>query len=219
VPVTSNEIQTVERREGRRRPNKELRTREHLTPSEVEELMSVARQRGRNGHRDATMILIAYRHGMRPSELVDLRWDQVDLKAGELHVRRRNNGKPATHPLRGDELRALRKLQREAPASPYVFVSEHGTPISVHGWQKLVERIGQAWNVSKGTELKVHAHMLRHALPWRMRATIRGRSRIISGTSRSSTRCATPSCRRIGSRTSGSERMIPIKAEMTAICR
>jgi integrase len=163
VPVTSNEIQTVERREGRRRPNKELRTREHLTPSEVEELMSVARQRGRNGHRDATMILIAYRHGMRPSELVDLRWDQVDLKAGELHVRRRNNGKPATHPLRGDELRALRKLQREAPASPYVFVSEHGTPISVHGWQKLVERIGQAWNVSKGTELKVHAHMLRHA--------------------------------------------------------
>jgi type 1 fimbriae regulatory protein FimB/type 1 fimbriae regulatory protein FimE len=152
-----------ERREARRRPNKELRTREHLTPSEVEELMSVARQRGRNGHRDATMILMAYRHGMRPSELVDLRWDQVDLKTAALHVRRRKKGKESTHPLRGDELRALRKLQREAPASPYLFVSEHGTPISVHGWQKLVERIGQAWNGQEGTDLKVHAHMLRHA--------------------------------------------------------
>src|SRR5262245_34945106 len=96
-----------------RRPNAELRTREHLTPGEVEALMEPART-NRHGHRDATMILIAFRHGLRASELCDLRWDQVEFGAAVLHVRRVKNGTPSTHPLRGDELRALRRLQRES---------------------------------------------------------------------------------------------------------
>ena len=97
---------------SRRKPNAHYRTREHLTEAEVERLMAAARQ-NRWGHRDATMILVAYRHGLRVSELVDLRWDQIDFAAAALHVRRLKRGTPATHPILGDELRALRRLRRE----------------------------------------------------------------------------------------------------------
>ena len=100
----------------RRQPNRELRSREHLTETEIEKLIEAAKG-NRHGHRDATMILAAYRHGLRASELCDLEWSQIDFRAATLHVRRAKNGKPATHPIRGDELRALRKLQREAPKS------------------------------------------------------------------------------------------------------
>jgi len=108
-----------------RRPNAELRTREHLTPGEVEALVEAAKA-NRHGHRDATMILVAFRHGLRAAELCDLRWDQVEFNAAVLHVRRVKNGTPSTHPLRGDELRALRRLQRESETSSFVFVSERG---------------------------------------------------------------------------------------------
>jgi hypothetical protein len=99
-----------------RRPNAEPRTREHLTPSEVESLVEAAKA-NRHGHRDATMVLLAYRHGLRACELVDLEWSQVDFKAAVMHVRRAKKGTPATHPPRGDELRALRRLQRKSAAS------------------------------------------------------------------------------------------------------
>jgi integrase len=78
----------------------------------VEHLLTAANG-NRWGHRDATMILVGYRHGLRVSELVDLRWDQVDFKTGTLHVRRVKQGTPSTHPILGDEVRALRRLQRE----------------------------------------------------------------------------------------------------------
>jgi integrase len=142
-----------------RRPNAELRTREYLTDAEVEKLTEAAKA-NRYGQRDATMILMAYRHGFRVSELVDLRWDQIDFARGTLAVRRSKRGTPSTHPIMGDELRALRKLQREQePKSPFVFTSERGSPFTTAGFARLVERAGAA----AGFEFKAHPHMLRHA--------------------------------------------------------
>ena len=158
VPATENRTVT-----SRRRKNADLRTREYLTEGEVERLMEAARQ-NRHSHRDATMILIAYRHGLRVAELVDLRWDQIELDAARLHVRRVKRGTPATHPLRGDELRALRRLQREQGRSEFVFVSERGAPFSAAGFAKLVERAGEAAKLS----FKAHPHMLRHACGYKL---------------------------------------------------
>jgi integrase len=106
------------------------RTREYLTGKEVEKLMEAARKSSRHGHRDATMILIAYRHGLRASEVCDLQWHQVEINSGRLHVRRTKRGTPSVHPIQGDELRALRRLQREQPPGPHVFASERGGPIA-----------------------------------------------------------------------------------------
>ena len=93
-----------------------------------------AATRNRWGHRDATMVLVAYRHGLRVSELVDLRWDQVDFRTANLHVRRVKQGTPSTHPILGD---ALRRLQREQePRSPFVFTSERGAPFSTAGFAR-----------------------------------------------------------------------------------
>ena len=127
----------------KRPPNADLRTREYLTEAEVERLMNAAKG-NRWGHRDATMILVAYRHGLRASELVDLRWDQVEFRTGTLHVRRVKQGTPSTHPVLGDELRALRRLQREQePKSPFVFISERGAPFGTAGFARMVERTGR----------------------------------------------------------------------------
>jgi integrase len=142
----------------RRQPNRELRSREHLTETEIEKLIEAAKS-NRHGHRDATMILVAYRHGLRASELCDLEWSQIDFASATLHVRRAKNGKPATHPIRGDELRALRKLQREAHKSSFVFVSERGGPFTTDSFNWLVKRAGQ----KAGLAFQAHAHMLRHA--------------------------------------------------------
>jgi integrase len=143
----------------KRPPNADLRTREHLTEGEVERLMQAAK-RNRWGHRDATMILVANRHGLRASELVDLRWDQVGFRTGNLHVRRVKKGTPSTHPILGDELRALRRLQRDQePKSPFVFTSERGAPFSTAGFARMVERAG----IEAKLRFKAHPHMLRHA--------------------------------------------------------
>jgi site-specific recombinase XerD len=112
------------------------------------------------GQRDATMILAAYRHGLRASELADLRWDQVEFATAILHVRRAKRGTPATHPIMGDELRALRRLQREQePQSPLVFTSERGAPFTTAGFARMVERAGRAAKFA----FNAHPHMLRHA--------------------------------------------------------
>jgi integrase len=142
-----------------RQPNTTYRTREYLTDAEVGRLMKAAGN-NRWGHRDATMILVAYRHGLRVSELVDLRWNQIDFNVGTLAVRRAKKGTPATHPIRGDELRALRRLQREQdPKSPFIFTSERGSPFTTAGFARLVERAGGAAKLG----FKAHPHMLRHA--------------------------------------------------------
>ena len=143
----------------RRPPNVDLRTREYLTETEVERLLRATKS-NRWALRDATMILVAYRHGLRSSELTDLRWDQVDFRTATLHVRRVKQGSPSTHPILGDELRAIRRLQREQePKSPFVFTSERGSPFTTAGFARMVERAGEQARLS----FKAHPHMLRHA--------------------------------------------------------
>jgi type 1 fimbriae regulatory protein FimB/type 1 fimbriae regulatory protein FimE len=142
----------------KRLPNADLRTREHLTEGEVERLMGAARK-NRWGHRDATMVLVAYRHGFRPAELVDLRWEQIEFSSGALHVRRVKRGTPSTHPILGDELRALRRLKREQePKSPFVFTSERGAPFTTAGFARMIERAAAEARLG----FKAHPHMLRH---------------------------------------------------------
>jgi integrase len=141
-----------------RQSNASLRPREYLTEAEVEKLRKAARD-GRYGHRDATLILVAFRHGLRAVEICDLEWSQVELgRSAALHVRRAKNGKPSVHPLRGDEVRALRELHRQFPDSAFVFATERGGPFTPDAVNRLVKTIG------KRAELlfPVHCHMLRH---------------------------------------------------------
>lgn len=158
APNTENRTVTP-----RRPKNADVRTREHLTADEVDRLIESAK-RNRYGHRDALMALLAFRHGLRAAEVVDLRWEQVDLKTATLHVRRVKNGTPGSHPLTGRELRELRRHQRESPASPFVFVSERGAPLTAPGFSRMIERAAVATDLG----IKAHAHMLRHACGYKL---------------------------------------------------
>ncbi len=148
----------------RRRPNLESRTREHLTPDEVTLLLDAAKDSPRYGPRDQCLIMLMFRHGLRVSEATALRWEQVDLKAGLLHVNRLKNGVASTHPLRAPELRALRQLRRDWPDGPYLFVSERGGPMTSSNVRKLIARAGE--NAKLG--FPVHPHMLRHACGYKL---------------------------------------------------
>ena len=110
------------------------------------------------------MILLAFRHGLRVSELCSLRWEQIDLVHGRLHVSRAKNGMPSTHPLTGTELRALRRLQREQEPGRYVFMSERRAPISPPGFRRMMERLGKAARMP----FSIHPHMLRHATGFKL---------------------------------------------------
>jgi len=136
-----------------RKPNAAYRSREHLTEREAERLIEAAKD------------MLAFRHGLRAAELADLRWEQIDLENAILHVRRVKQGTPATHPLTGRELRALRRLQREQESkSPFVFVSERGAPFSTRGFQAMVGRAATA----AGFDMKIHPHMLRHSCGYKL---------------------------------------------------
>ena len=148
----------------RRKRNVESRAREYLTDAEVGRLIAVAGE-NRHSHRDGTMVLVAYRHGLRAAELVTLRWDTIDFAHGRMHVSRVKGSAESVHPLSGRELRALRRLKREQdPASPFVFTSERAAPFTTAGFRKMVARLG----VAAGFGFPVHPHMLRHACGYKL---------------------------------------------------
>ena len=147
-----------------RRKNADIRSREYLTSDEVDRLSAAAKSIGRHGHRDMTMIIMMFRHGLRVSELIAPRWDMIDLKQGIMHVSRLKNGMPSVHPLRGPEIRALRKLQRDYPSSPYVFVTERRGPLTSATVRKLVARAGDKASLP----FPVHPHMLRHSTGFKL---------------------------------------------------
>jgi integrase len=131
--------------------------RRYLTSDELEKVIKAARK-GRYGQRDATLMLLMARHGLRVTETVDLRWDQVDFAKGHLHVRRLKGGVHSVHPIQGDELRALRGLWRSRePQSAFVFTSERGGPMTRSNVAKMIEATGERAGLPH-----LHPHMLRH---------------------------------------------------------
>jgi integrase len=130
--------------------------RHYLTQDELEKLIRAARK-GRYGRRDATLMLLMVRHGLRVTEAIDLRWDQIDFSKGHLHVRRLKGGIHSVHPIQGDELRASRELRREQqPESAFVFTTERGGPMTRSNVAKMIEAAGDR------AGLPIHPHMLRH---------------------------------------------------------
>ncbi|HEY9609638.1 tyrosine-type recombinase/integrase [Allocoleopsis sp.] len=144
-----------------------VRVREYLLPIEVESMRDALKKAGgRHAHRDSTLILLMYRHGLRVAEAVALRWEQIDWSSGNLHVKRVKQGTPSTQPLYGEELRSLRKLQRDYPASPYVFQSARHGPLAKDTVSGIIERAGELALLP----FPVHAHMLRHACGYALAA-------------------------------------------------
>jgi type 1 fimbriae regulatory protein FimB/type 1 fimbriae regulatory protein FimE len=144
----------------RRKKNTDYRGREHLDEMEVDELRKAAAQLGRHGERDSTMILIAFHHALRCSELVRLRWDRVYLEKEDIWIVRCKGSKSGMHPLYPDDLKALRKLGPDKKG--WVFKSESKLEpgaVSESGFQKIVARAGEL----AGFDFPVHPHMLRHA--------------------------------------------------------
>jgi integrase len=148
----------------RRRKNRDLRPREHLTEAEINRLIEVAKRHNRWGHRDSTAVLVAFAHGLRAVELCNLEWGQIDFRQGSILIHRAKNGIPSTHYLSGRELRALRELQRqnERRFGPgrYIFLSERGgSPVTTAWFRKMFAELG----VMAKMPWPIHPHMLRHS--------------------------------------------------------
>jgi site-specific recombinase XerD len=169
--ITHDGFRIIARKDGARvrrhnRPGNDFTRRFPLIAEALARLRSGERQDfyNRHGHRDATMILMAFRHGLRASELCSLRWEQVNLVHGRLHVHRLMNGMPSVHPLTGIELRALRRLQREQRPGRFVFMSERGAPMSAVAFRRMLTRLGAPAKMPFG----IHRHMLRHSTGFKL---------------------------------------------------
>jgi integrase len=144
-------------------PMRDRRPRAYLTPDECDRLVKAAGGLGRHPHRDATLLTLSWRHGLRVGEAVGLVVDDVDFRAATLLVRRLKNGVDSTHYLVGAELRALRRLRRDYPGSPFLFVSERGAPLTTAAVRKIVARAGLKARIG----FPVNPHALRHAFGYR----------------------------------------------------
>ena len=138
--------------------NKDVRNREYLTEDEVEKIKKAIRKHSRNATRDETLLLMMYKHGLRVSEAVSLKWSQIDLNNATLHVSRTKGSKDSVHPIAGEELRLLRKLQRQENNQRYLFLSERKSPIDSTTVYRMVSGMGK----KAGLSFPIHPHMLRH---------------------------------------------------------
>jgi integrase len=132
----------------------------YLTPDQARRVIDAASKVGRQGDRDKLLLTLIYRHGLRVSEAVDLRWSDFDLEARQrtLRVRRLKGSNDSTHSLEPDTVRLLKKQKQDADGV-YVFRSERGGPMSVDAVQVICKRAGEV----AGLEFAVHPHQLRHA--------------------------------------------------------
>lgn len=132
--------------------------KDFLTAGEMEQLLKAARKT-RNGERDYCMLLVAYRHGLRVSELIEMRLSDLSLDEGRVFVRRKKDGLSTSHPLQGDELRALRAYLRTRTENlPWLFISEQRGQFTRQALNYLVKKIGQEAGFDG-----LHPHMLRHS--------------------------------------------------------
>ena len=146
------------------RKNRATQVRDYVLPNEVDRLLKATIDTGRHGHRNYTLILLCFRHGLRLSELADLQWKMVDFDRKLLHVSRSMQGIDSKHPLSGLELRALRKLKKDYPRSRYLFVSDDGNRLSSRSISRIMSEAGE----EAGLEIPVNPRVLRrgcaHAL-------------------------------------------------------
>lgn len=142
----------------RKTSNKDVRVREYLTESEVDQLIAVLRKKSRNPNRDALIVMMMFRHGLRVGEAVSLKWDQVDFKESTLHVNRLKGSKGSVHPIPGPELRLLRKIEREKN-SRYIFLSERKSPLTTQAVYRMLRNVEKDLN----WDFPIHPHILRHS--------------------------------------------------------
>jgi integrase len=153
-------------REDASRSEKPNVRRKYLSPDEARRVIEAAGQVGRNGERDKLLLMMMYRHGLRVSEAIDLRWTDFDLDAPKdraFWVRRLKGSVDSTHTMEPDTVRALKRLRANADGS-HVFRSERGGPMSVDAVQTICKRAGER----AGLPFQVHPHQLRHACGFAM---------------------------------------------------
>jgi integrase len=154
-----------------------------LLPTEIEKLLKAAKA-GRWGHRDATLILVAYRHGLRATEACELEWAQVEFgRSAALHVRWAKGGKASVHPIRGYELRMLTALRKAFPDNGHVFTTERRTPFTTDAINRLIKNTGTAPSCRCRSTSTCCATLA--ATSWPTTGSIPGRSKIGSATCRS----------------------------------
>lgn len=159
--VVNNPIPESKQEWKLRRPkNEDVRSREYLRPDEVERLIEAAKSVGRYPGRDGLLLLMMYRHGLRVSEAIALRWSDVDWDTAHIYIKRLKRGNPSNQQIDGKELRLLRSLKREAKdKSPWMFMSERGAPLTDDAVRKIISRAGEI----AGFDFPIHPHMLRHS--------------------------------------------------------
>jgi type 1 fimbriae regulatory protein FimB len=150
---------------GRNVPSPSHTTDRHaknfLTEAEMTRLLQAAKS-GRYGLRDHALLLVAYRHGLRVSELVGIRLDHVRLEEGKIWVKRLKGSLDTDQPMLGDTIRAVRAWLRAREAMrwhdlPWLFISERG-PMSRKAVNYLVAEAADHAGLPH-----VHPHMLRHS--------------------------------------------------------
>lgn len=144
--------------------NKDVRPREYLTESEINILIKAAKTSGRHGLRDSMLILVGFIHGLRVSELINLKWSQINFDEQTIYITRLKNGKKSIHPITKKEIIGLRKLKNKDQKSKYVFISEYKTPISRSTFNKIIKRAAE----KAAIDFPVHPHMLRHAVGFKL---------------------------------------------------
>lgn len=137
------------------------RLRDYLTRAEVRALLRAAKASKRHAARNFAMILLAYRHGLRASELVELRVADVDLAAATIHCRRSKGSTSSVHPMKRDELLAIERVlaHRAVRGADYLFASERGARLTRNGLWRVVSEAGKR----AGLPMNVYTHQLRHA--------------------------------------------------------